>query len=137
MKHFSRWSILHFQGTRRLPTFMNRLLWQTPWEACLCGGPPALCGSHCGCRLWEIHAHPPVCDQPAQRGILFLYLSDSKLTPRWFYKGMLDQLGIESKFYRGDAKRQLQKEVEIIRGVQKKKVVCILDEAHLLGEGNN
>ena len=26
---------------------------------------------------------------------------------------MLDQLGIESKFYRGDAKRQLQKEVEI------------------------
>lgn len=63
---------------------------------------------------------------------IFLYLSDSKLTPRWFYKGLLDQLGIESRFYRGDAKRQLQKEVEIIRGVQKKKVVCILDEAHLL-----
>ena len=63
---------------------------------------------------------------------IFLYLSDSRLTPRWFYKGMLDQLGIESRFYRGDAKRQLQKEVEIIRGVQKKKVVCILDEAHLL-----
>jgi type II secretory pathway predicted ATPase ExeA len=63
---------------------------------------------------------------------IFLYLSDSKLTPRWFYKGMLDQLGIESRFYRGDAKRQLQKEVEIIRGVQHKKVVCVLDEAHLL-----
>jgi type II secretory pathway predicted ATPase ExeA len=63
---------------------------------------------------------------------LFLYLSDSKLTPRWFYKGLLDQLGIESRFYRGDAKRQLQKEVEIIRGVHRKKVVCILDEAHLL-----
>ena len=45
---------------------------------------------------------------------------------------MLDQLGIEARFYRGDAKRQLQKEVEIIRGVQKKKAVCILDEAHLL-----
>lgn len=63
---------------------------------------------------------------------ILLYLSDSKLTPRWFYKGMLDQLGIEAKFYRGDAKRQLQKEIEIIRGVQGKKVVCILDEAHLL-----
>ena len=63
---------------------------------------------------------------------LILYLSDSKLTPRWFYKGLLDQLGIESRFYRGDAKRQLQKEVEIIRGVQNKKVICILDEAHLL-----
>ena len=68
----------------------------------------------------------------SQEEYIFLYLSDSKLTPRWFYKGLLDQLGIESKFYRGDAKRQLQKEVEIIRGVQKKKVVCILDEAHLL-----
>ena len=42
------------------------------------------------------------------------------------------QLGIESKVYRGDAKRQLRKEeVEIIRGVPEK-VVCILDEAHLL-----
>ena len=61
-----------------------------------------------------------------------LYLSDSKLTPRWFYKGLLDQLGIEAKFYRGDAKRQLHKEIEILRGVQKKQVVCVLDEAHLL-----
>ncbi|WP_309344836.1 ATP-binding protein, partial [Bacillus altitudinis] len=28
-----------------------------------------------------------------------LYLSDSKLTPRHFYKGLLEQLGCESKFY--------------------------------------
>lgn len=68
---------------------------------------------------------------PSESYIL-LYLSDSKLTPRWFYKGMLDQLGIESRYYRGDAKRQLQKEIEIIRGVRRKKVVCVLDEAHLL-----
>ena len=27
---------------------------------------------------------------------ILLYLSDSKLTPRWFYKGMLDQLGKET-----------------------------------------
>ena len=63
---------------------------------------------------------------------IFLYLSDSKLTPRWFYKGLLDQLGLESKYYRGDAKRQLQKEIEIIHGVHGQKVVCVLDEAHLL-----
>lgn len=42
------------------------------------------------------------------------------------------QLGLETKFYRGDAKESLQREIEIIRGVQKKKVVCVLDEAHLL-----
>lgn len=63
---------------------------------------------------------------------ILLYLSDSKLTPRWFYKGLLDQLGLEAGFYRGDAKRQLQREIEIIRGVQNKRVVCVLDEAHLL-----
>ena len=63
---------------------------------------------------------------------VLLYLSDSKLTPRWFYRGLLDQLGIESRFYRGDAKRQLQKEIEMIRKAEHKKVVCVLDEAHLL-----
>ncbi len=63
---------------------------------------------------------------------IVLYLSDSKLTPRWFYQGMLDQLGLEAKFYRGDSKRLLQQQIEIIRGVQHKKVVFILDEAHLL-----
>ena len=68
---------------------------------------------------------------PKEQYIL-LYLSDSKLTPRWFYKGLLDQLGIESRFYRGDAKRQLQKEIELLRGLRGQKVVCVLDEAHLL-----
>lgn len=63
---------------------------------------------------------------------IFMYLSDSKLTPRWLYKGMLDQLGMESRFYRGDSKRRLQKQIEVIRGVEHKKVVCVLDEAHLL-----
>ena len=41
-------------------------------------------------------------------------------------------MGLELRFYRGDSKRQLQQEIEVIRGVQHKKVVCILDEAHLL-----
>jgi len=61
-----------------------------------------------------------------------LYLSDSNLTPRWFYKGLLDQIGEEARFYRGDSKRLLQQQIEILRGVHQKKVVCILDEAHLL-----
>ncbi len=61
-----------------------------------------------------------------------LYLSDSKLTPKWLYNGLIQQLGGTQKFYRGDAKLELQKEIELIRGLQNKKVVCILDEAHLL-----
>lgn len=63
---------------------------------------------------------------------LFLYLSDSSLTPRWLYAGLLDQMGLEAHFYRGDSKRKLQKEIENIQSVQKKHVVCVLDEAHLL-----
>lgn len=41
-----------------------------------------------------------------------LYLSDSKLTPRWLYSGLLNQLGLEARFYRGDAKNDLHKELE-------------------------
>lgn len=63
---------------------------------------------------------------------MLLYLSDSKLTPRWLYAGLLDQMGLEARFYRGDSKRKLQKEIETVRTVQKKKVICVLDEAHLL-----
>ncbi len=46
------------------------------------------------------------------REFMLLYLADSKLTPRHFYKGLLEQLGCEAKFYRGDAKRQLHREIE-------------------------
>jgi type II secretory pathway predicted ATPase ExeA len=61
-----------------------------------------------------------------------MYLADSKLTPRHFYKGLLDQLGCEAKFYRGDAKRQLHKEIELMQGIHKLRPVVIVDEAHLL-----
>jgi len=61
-----------------------------------------------------------------------LYLSDSKLTPRHFYKGLLEQLGCESKFYRGDAKRQLHREIELMRGIHRLQPVVVIDEAHLL-----
>jgi len=61
-----------------------------------------------------------------------LYMSDSKLTPRHFYKGLLEQLGCESKFYRGDAKRQLHREIELMRGIHGVQPVVIVDEAHLL-----
>ncbi len=61
-----------------------------------------------------------------------LYLSDSRMTPRTFYKGILEQLGFESKHYRGEAKRQLHKEIEIMKGVHGVMPVVIVDEAHLL-----
>ena len=35
------------------------------------------------------------CSELPKENYIVLYLSDSKLTPRWFYKGMLDQPGLE------------------------------------------
>lgn len=32
---------------------------------------------------------------------MLLYLSDSKLTPRWLYAGLLDQMGMEARFLQG------------------------------------
>ena len=45
---------------------------------------------------------------------------------------MLEQLGCESKFYRGDAKRQLHREIELMRGIHRLQPVVVVDEAHLL-----
>ena len=63
---------------------------------------------------------------------MLLYLADSKLTPRHFYKGLLEQLGCEAKFYRGDAKRQLHREIEMMKGIYHVQPVVVIDEAHLL-----
>lgn len=61
-----------------------------------------------------------------------LYVADSKLAPRHFYKGLLEQLGCEAKYFRGDAKRQLHREIELMRGIHRVHPVVVVDEAHLL-----
>lgn len=61
-----------------------------------------------------------------------LYVADSKLTPRPFYKGLLEQLGCEAKFYRGEAKRQLHREIALLKAVHQRQPVVVVDEAHLL-----
>lgn len=71
-------------------------------------------------------------DQLDSSKFMVMYLADSKLTPRHFYKGLLEQLGCESKFYRGDAKRQLHREIELMRGIHDTLPVVIVDEGHLL-----
>jgi general secretion pathway protein A len=61
-----------------------------------------------------------------------LYISDSALTPRNFYWETLHELGYTPHFYRGDAKRQLQKALAVLVDNEKKSPVVIVDEAHLL-----
>lgn len=60
-----------------------------------------------------------------------LYVSDSKMTPRNFYKALLEQLGVAAHYYRSDSKRQLHKEIELLRSSQGVKLVVVCDECHL------
>ncbi|NMA65385.1 MAG: AAA family ATPase [Clostridiaceae bacterium] len=62
----------------------------------------------------------------------FLYISDSKLTPRNFYRILLEQMGFQAKYNRGDAKRQLHTEIETMKAVHGIQPVCVCDECHLL-----
>jgi len=61
-----------------------------------------------------------------------LYITDSDLTPRNFYYEALHQLGHLPRFYRGDAKRQLNRAITDLYEEQKKIPVIIIDEGHLL-----
>lgn len=62
----------------------------------------------------------------------FLYISDSKLTPRNFYRILLEQMGFTPKYNRGDAKRQLHEEIEVMKAVHGVQAVCVCDECHLM-----
>jgi type II secretory pathway predicted ATPase ExeA len=61
-----------------------------------------------------------------------LYVSDSKLTPRHFYRYLLEQLGFQAKYHRGDAKRQLQNEIAVAKAMCGIQPICICDECHLM-----
>ncbi len=61
---------------------------------------------------------------------IHFYISDSALSPRNFYYEILNQLGVKARFYRGDAKRQMVRELSNIIDAHKTPVVTI-DEAHL------
>ena len=71
-------------------------------------------------------------DEVDSKHYKFLYISDSKLTPRNFYRQLLEQLGFEANYYRGEAKRQLHREIEIMKGVHDIHPICVCDECHLM-----
>lgn len=68
---------------------------------------------------------------PREKYSIF-YASDSKLTPRWLYSNFLKEAGHEPEFYRTEGKRRFQNAVITQAESLGKKVVCIVDEAHLL-----
>lgn len=61
----------------------------------------------------------------------FLYISDSKVSPKWLYSTFLAQLGVEPKIYNGNCKRLFLNQLRMIRDTQHKKVIAVADEYHL------
>jgi type II secretory pathway predicted ATPase ExeA len=62
-----------------------------------------------------------------------LYLTDSRLTPRHFYNGLLSRLGRDGSSLRGDLRRRLHEDIEYMREVRNLELIVAIDEAHLLG----
>jgi type II secretory pathway predicted ATPase ExeA len=110
--------------TRCMQETVNRLTYaaERNWFGILTGDPG--CGKTTMLRLFVRTL--------GGRAYRPLYISDSKLTPRTFYKGLLEQLGCEAKFYRGDAKRQMHHEITTLQITHQQKPIVIVDEAHLL-----
>lgn len=73
-------------------------------------------------------------DELPETEYMVLYISDSKLTPRSFYNYLLMQLGCKPVLQRNTARDNLHKQIEIMRGMQNRKAVVIVDEAHLLSK---
>lgn len=94
-------------------------------------------------RLFCVLLSPPGCgkstmlrclrDTLSPSKYLFLYISESKLTPRWLYNQILRQLGAREYYYRGDGKKAVHEQLAIVKEVQRKDIVVCVDEAHLLG----
>jgi type II secretory pathway predicted ATPase ExeA len=64
----------------------------------------------------------------------YFYLVDSQLTPLHLYRMMLEQLGINSNYYRGDNKALLHMQLERLKTEKHKKIITIVDESHLLSK---
>lgn len=60
-----------------------------------------------------------------------LYVCDSCLSVRNFYREVLHRLGIAPRFSRGDARRQFRKALQEAKE-ERKSPVLVIDEAHLL-----
>ena len=93
-------------------------------------------------HLFTVVVSPPGCgkstllralrDSLPSSGSMFLYISESRLTPRWLYNQILRQLGAREYYYRGDGRKAVHEQFAIVRELQRKQITVCVDEAHLL-----
>ncbi|MGN1211515.1 MAG: ExeA family protein [Candidatus Cryptobacteroides sp.] len=66
------------------------------------------------------------------RKTMFIYVSQSQLTPRWLYNDILSQVGGGSYYFRGEARKALHQRFAAIREIEGRDICVCVDEAHLL-----
>ncbi|MBE0467491.1 MAG: AAA family ATPase [Candidatus Desulforudis sp.] len=62
----------------------------------------------------------------------FIYIADSSLNPRAFYRDVLDQLDLPVPYHSREMKRQFEQAILTAYQQEGKQTVIVLDEAHLL-----
>jgi general secretion pathway protein A len=64
----------------------------------------------------------------------FLYIADSSLTPKAFYREVLEQLGLQVPFHARQVRRRYEEAILDAYRRDSRQPVLVLDEAHLLSE---
>lgn len=64
----------------------------------------------------------------------FIYIADSSLTPKAFYRDVLEQLGLEVPFHARQVRCRYEESILDAYRRDGRQPVLVLDEAHLLGE---
>jgi len=64
----------------------------------------------------------------------FLYIADSSLTPKAFYREVLEQLGLQVPFHARQVRRRYEEAILEAYRRDGRQPVLVLDEAHLLSE---
>jgi len=89
-----------FQGISQQISCSSRTGLKRPWKTGIRRGAPAIYSRNRDCGTGKTTTIRRFKDILDNTKFMVMYLADSKLTPRHFYKGLLEQLGCEAKFYR-------------------------------------
>lgn len=133
ISHFFGWD--HTPFTKEIPT--EDLYQSSSFQQCVARFQYMVKTRSFGLVTGEIGAGKSTAIRSLRDGLdltkyQFIYLCDSSLKPRDFYRELLHHLGIPPKFLRSEAKRQFEHAIWDLYENQQKTVVVIIDEAHLL-----
>lgn len=133
IRHFFEWSSTPF--TKEIP--VSQLYPSIAYKECLARLNYMAKTRSFGLVTGEIGAGKSTAIRALREGLdstkyRFIYLCDSSLKPRDFYRELLHQFGVNPQHLRSEAKKQFERTVWDLYESQQKIAVIVIDEAHLL-----